>query len=142
MIRGARKKAAMEARELKRVLKKTSSQIAPTTSMEGQCRMASTPIAVATPLPPRKSKYTGYRWPRKAQKPQSAAMLSGMPRRRAMITGTTPLATSPTSVSAAAKVLPTRNTLVAPGLWEPSERGSAKPNSRHTRMAADMDPSR
>ena len=56
---GARVQLISEARDDTRVRAKIPTQSAPVNRALGQCSMASTPKAVATPLPPRKSKYTG-----------------------------------------------------------------------------------
>jgi len=47
---------------------------------------------------------------------------------------------SPAKVTAAAFLPPKRNTLVAPGLREPSVRGSGKPMIRQTMMAVETEP--
>src|SRR5690606_3353610 len=57
-------------------------------------------------------------------------------------TASQPLAASPSSVRAAAVLLPVRNTLVAPGFLEPKLRGAARPMARLTTTANGIDPSR
>jgi hypothetical protein len=49
---------------------------------------------------------------------------------------------SPASVTIAGFLPPSRSTLVAPGLPEPSLRGSGNPARRQTMMALDSEPSR
>ncbi len=77
---GAAMNASSDATEEIRVTPNTSSQTAPATRPLGQCSGNSKPKAVATPLPPRNWKNTGNRWPRKAQKPTSAAAVADSPR--------------------------------------------------------------
>ena len=57
-------------------------------------------------------------------------------------TGNQPLTTSPSKVSAAANFLPLRNTFVAPGLPEPTVRGSGKPKILLTTMPKAIEPNR
>ncbi|MNT43987.1 hypothetical protein D3C72_1804860 [compost metagenome] len=96
------------------------SQVAPVASPSQGAMPTSTPAAVATPLPPWKLKNTGYRWPRKAARPASAATPSPSPHCapnwRIRNTGSQPFAASSSKVASAAPLLPERSTLVAPGL--------------------------
>ncbi len=65
-----------------------------------------------------------------------------MPKRLTSQTASQPLNASPTSVRIAAFLLPLRSTLVAPGFFEPYERGSASPIAALTTTANDTDPIR
>src|SRR5690554_5517948 len=86
-------------------------------------KASNTPRAVATPLPPLNFRNRGYRWPRKTATPASPITPAGSPHSRAAAvasqTANQPLAASPANVSAAAALLPVRNTLVAPGFFDP-----------------------
>ncbi len=104
---------------------------------------SSTPAAVATPLPPWKRKNTGYRWPRNTASAAHATPISPpMPKCRTSQTASQPLKASPTSVRIAAFLLPLRSTLVAPGFFDPYERGSASPMVALTTTANEIDPIR
>lgn len=100
------------------------------------------PAAVATPLPPRKLKYSGYRWPITAAMPTQASSITPSPSQRATSTGSRPLPTSPSRVRMASFFPATRSMLVAPGLPEPLARGSWVPNQRLSRTAKEREPSR
>lgn len=54
--------------------------------------------------------------------------------------GNQPLQPSPRRVKIAGILPPIRNTLVAPGLFEPLLRGSGKPHNLQIIMALDNDP--
>ena len=99
------------------------SQVTPVASPSQGAMPTSTPAAVATPLPPWKLKNTGYRWPRKAARPASAATPAPNPHCPPnwwiRNTGTQPLSASSSSVASAAPLLPERSTLVAPGFLLP-----------------------
>lgn len=86
-------------------------------------RAKRTPAAVATPLPPLKLRKTGYRWPKNtasATAPTSPCENPYFgPNVCARNTASQPLAMSPSSVNAAAALLPLRKTLVAPGFFDP-----------------------
>jgi hypothetical protein len=56
--------------------------------------------------------------------------------------GTSPFSMSPASVRMAAFLPPRRSTLVVPGLREPFVRGSGRPMSLQTTIAAEIDPNR
>jgi hypothetical protein len=57
-------------------------------------------------------------------------------------TATQPLNASPINVRIAAVLLPLLSTLVAPGFFEPYERGSARPITELTITANDTEPIR
>lgn len=101
-----------------------------------------TAIAVATPLPPLKRKKTGKQCPAKAQNPVAA--ISSLLSVTAIATsiGIRPFRQSPTRVRKAAFLPAIRNTLVAPGFFEPSLRGSGKPDILLRMIADDNEPSR
>src|SRR5262245_1553044 len=104
------------------------------------------PAAVATPFPPLKRENTGNMGPRTTASATSAIPKSSMSNRHAnrwaRNTASQPFAPSPTSVRNAASLLPVRKTFVAPGLREPYERGSGRPNALLTITANDTDPMR
>ena len=84
---------------------------------------STTPMAVATPLPPTKRKNTGYKCPKNAAKPTSATVPASRPYSAPQVctanTGSQPLKASSNNVSTAASLLPERSTLVAPGFLLP-----------------------
>jgi transcription antitermination protein NusB len=59
-----------------------------------------------------------------------------------MSTGTKPLTASPNKVSAAAFLLPSLKTLVAPGFPDPTDRGDGKPINLQIMIALLIDPKR
>lgn len=98
----------------------TASQVSSTASPNQPLMPNSTPRAVATPLPPLNPKNTGNKWPTNAASAVRAKAHSPSPHSAPQVltisTGTSPLAASSNSVSAAAALEPERSTLVAPGL--------------------------
>jgi len=140
--RGASRKAVNAASEEILDSLATSNQVIAVSRQASHDQPSSTPKPVAMPLPPLKPKNTGYRWPRKAAAPISASVSGPAPSRRPARIGIVPLRRSPTRVIAAAFLPPTRSTLVAPGLPEPSLRGSGSPISRQTMMAEEIEPNK
>ena len=104
------------------------------------CSPKVTPNAVATPIPPLKSKKIGYMCPSSAPKPTKAMVAVSSVRAFAMATGSRPFTKSPARVMAAGFLPPRRSTLVAPGLPDPSLRGSGNPSALQTKIAAETDP--
>lgn len=123
-----------------RVITMVPTQVPIISRPAGQCKARATPIAVATPFPPLKSKYTGKRCPKNAQKPHKASTIGGAFSSIAIKIGIIPLATSPRRVATAASFPAARNTLVVPGFCEPVERGSSSPNMRQINIAEEIDP--
>ena len=117
-------------------------QIPVTANATGQLSPSKTPREVATPLPPLKRKNIGYKCPIKAKKATSASVFLSDVNACAIRTGIRPLSMSPMRVIMAAFFPAMRNTLVAPGLFEPCDLGSGRPNNLHVMIAVDTDPSK
>ena len=82
------------------------------------------PRKVAMPLPPLNLKNIGNICPSIAKSATAAKSKSGnLKTKWQIITGTNPLRTSQIKVAAASFLPAMRITLVAPGLWEPSDNG-------------------
>ena len=124
------------------MVKATRTQVASAINAIKELMPASTPSAVATPLPPLKRRKTLKTWPNSAHSPASAASPALNPSIAASHTANQPFAQSPASVTIAAALLPLRSTLVAPGFPEPYLRGSSRPNSRLDRIANGTEPMR
>ena len=101
-----------------------------------------TPRAVATAFPPLKSKNIGYICPKQAASAIMPKFSGSKPKKYAPQTGMVPLRISKTNTSAAIYLLLIRNTLVAPGLFDPIERGSGSFNSLHNKIALEIEPTK
>lgn len=99
-------------------------------------------IAVATPLPPLKEKNIGKQWPKKALKAVTAIQMGLVKMTVAIRTGIKPFKQSPSKVKKAAFFPAMRSTFVAPGLFDPSLRGSGNPIIRDSIIADETDPNR
>ena len=133
--------AASEPSETSRVLHTTAMNTTTAAAAAIGASTAKAPLAVATPLPPRKRSQIGATWPTTEATAASATAPSLACVRRASQTATAPFAASASATSRPMAGVVARSALVAPTLPLPTRRRSRCAQRRTTSHAIGIEPS-